>query len=54
MKKFGYIHLGFDNSFERFNAILHIENNLKETYHKFNRNITTETCLGTEKHIPFK
>ena len=53
MKKFGYIHLGFDNSFERFNAILHIENNLKETYHKFNRNIKRKINDGKLMGIKF-
>lgn len=39
MKNLGYIHLGFDDDFNRFNAILHIKTVLEDTYKKFNRNI---------------
>lgn len=39
MKKLGYTHLGFDDDFNRFNAILHLKDDLENTYKKFNRNI---------------
>jgi len=39
LKKLGYIHLGFNNVFNRYNAILNITNNLTETYKLFNRSI---------------
>jgi len=37
MKKFGYIHSGFENNFNRFNAILHTKGNLDDIFNRFNR-----------------
>jgi len=53
MKELGYIHHGFDNNFNRFNAILHIQNNLDETYNNFNRNIKRKINDGQIMGIEF-
>lgn len=53
MKKLGYIHHGFDNNFNRFNAIIHIKNNIEEIYNKLNRNIKRKINDGKLMGITF-
>lgn len=53
MKSLGYIHHGFDDNFNRFNAFLHIQDNLNETYNKFNRNIKRKINDGKLMGITF-
>jgi len=53
MKNIGYIHHGFDNNFNRFNAILHIKNNIEETYNNLNRNIKRKINDGKLMGITF-
>lgn len=37
-KQLGYIHLGFNDSFDRFKVILETDSSINSTYEKFNRN----------------
>lgn len=53
MKNLGFIHHGFEQNFNRFNAILNIENSLNDTYKKFNRNIKRKINDGKLMGITF-
>ena len=53
MKNLGYIHHGFNNDFNRFNAILHVNNSLEDTYNNFNRNIKRKITDGKLMGITF-
>lgn len=39
MKKIGYIHLGVENSFRKYGALLNTDGNIEKTYNKLNRNM---------------
>lgn len=46
MKKLGYVHCRFNNNQNRFDAILHIKKDIKDTYNNFNRNLKRKIIDG--------
>lgn len=53
MKKFGYIHNGFENNFNRFDAILYIKGTLDNTFNKFNRTTKRKISENDIMNISF-